>query len=82
MMTNVIVKYLSIDATVKINCKDYIINLSIYKDKLGVLLSDKIMIYTLVVSDTNELSAKPFCKINMKSSTTQGFMVLSTNFVW
>lgn len=69
------------DATVKINCKDYIVDLSIYKDKLGVLLSDKIMIYSLIVNDNNELTAKPFCKINMKSSC-QGFMVLSTNFMF
>lgn len=81
MMTSVIVKYLSQDATVKINCKDQIVDLSIYKDKLGVLLSDKIMIQSLIINDNNELNAKPFCKINMKNNC-QGFMVLSTNFMF
>jgi len=44
MMTQVVIRYLSIDASIRINCKDYILEVSIYKDRLGVLFKDRIMV--------------------------------------
>jgi len=81
MMTQVVVRYLSIDASIRINCKDYILEVSIYKDRIGVLFKDRIMVYAITQNENNEISQKAFCKINMKNSC-KGFIVTSNNFLF
>jgi len=80
-MTTVVIKYLKSDISLRINCKDHIYNISLYKDKLGILFGDKIIVYQLLLNDNNELSYKAICKINMKG-ICKGFNIATNSYLW
>ena len=66
LMTDVIIQHLITDMRVKIHCRDYIRKISLYKDKLAVLLSDKIVIYSVDPEDPTDMKYKIACKIPKK----------------
>ena len=53
-MTDVMIQHLSLDQKIRIRCKDFIKKVSVYKDKLAVQLSDKIIIYEMNVNQETE----------------------------
>lgn len=57
-LTEVIVHHLVTDKKVRIKCKDLIQNLSLYKNKLAVQLSDRVCIYESNVDDTVDMHFK------------------------
>jgi intraflagellar transport protein 122 len=54
-LTEVIVHHLGTDKKVRIKCKDLIRNLSLYKNKLAVQLSDRVCIYESSAEDSADM---------------------------
>ncbi|KAF5843203.1 intraflagellar transport protein [Dunaliella salina] len=50
-MTDVIIQHLITEQKVRIKCKDYVKKIAVYKDKLAVQLSSKVVIYELANPD-------------------------------
>lgn len=53
-MTEVIIQHLISDVKVRIKCRDLVKNLAIYKNRVAIQLTDKIVIYELVPDKTTE----------------------------
>ena len=47
-MTDVIIQHLITEQKVRIKCRDYVKKIAVYKDRLAVQLSDKVVIYELL----------------------------------
>ncbi|CUG87361.1 WD40 repeat-containing protein, putative [Bodo saltans] len=65
-MTEVVIQHLSTDKKSRVNCKDYVKKVAIYKDRLAVQLSDRIIIYELLADDQHELKVKEKERIRKK----------------
>eukprot|EP00331_Platyophrya_macrostoma_P014933 CAMPEP_0176470704 /NCGR_PEP_ID=MMETSP0127-20121128/40634_1 /TAXON_ID=938130 /ORGANISM="Platyophrya macrostoma, Strain WH" /LENGTH=96 /DNA_ID=CAMNT_0017865089 /DNA_START=16 /DNA_END=302 /DNA_ORIENTATION=+ len=65
-MTDVVIQQLSTDKKVRISCKDYVKKVAIYKDRLAVQLSDRIVIYDLICDDQHEMKYKEKDRIRKK----------------
>jgi len=63
MLTDIVIQHLVTDQKVRIKCKELVKKVSIYKDKLAVQLTDKILIYA---EDKNDLKYKIHKKIAKK----------------
>lgn len=65
-MTDVVIQQLSTDKKVRIACKDYVKKVAIYRDRLAVQLSDRIVIYELITDDQHEIKYKERERIRKK----------------
>ena len=64
LMTEVVVQNLTSEHKLRINCKDCVKKIAIYKDRLAVQLSDVIVVYELYYNDAKELDCRLKEKIN------------------
>ena len=63
-MTDVVVQHLISDKKVKIKCRDYVKLIAMYKDRLAVQLTDRIIIYELSnPRDADNMNYRVFTKI-------------------
>lgn len=79
LMTNVIIQHLVTEQKVKIKCRDLVKKISVYKERLAVQVSDRIIIYAVQSEDEQDLRYKTFKKINQKFNCSM--MVLTYNHV-
>ena len=59
-MTDMIIQHLSTEQKVRIKCRDLIKKISVYKDRLAVLLPEKIIIYAVSPDDENDMRYKSY----------------------
>eukprot|EP01038_Epipyxis_sp_PR26KG_P005400 gene5400-7484_t len=91
-LTEVIVHHLLTDKKVRIKCKDLIQNISVYKNKLAVQLSDRISVYESNADDSTDMHfrlrkekillntiAFGDPKLSGKTSTLKNLMIITTN---
>lgn len=64
LMTNVIIQHLATEQKVKIKCRDLVKKISVYKERLAVQVSDRIIVYSANPEDEQDLKYKTFKKIN------------------
>jgi len=63
-MTDVIIQHLVTEQKVRIKCRDYVKKIAVYKDRLAVQLSDRVVIYELLkAEDSYEMQYRVFKKI-------------------
>ena len=63
-MTDVIIQHLVTEQKVRIKCRDYVKKIAVYKDRLAVQLSDKVVIYELLKDeDSYEMHYRVSTKI-------------------
>ncbi|OMJ73010.1 hypothetical protein SteCoe_28414 [Stentor coeruleus] len=79
LMTNVIIQHLVTEQKVKIKCRDLVKKISIYKERLAVQVTDRIIIYAVQSEDEQDLRYKTYKKINQKIDCNM--MVLAFNHV-
>ena len=79
LMTNVIIQHLVTEQKVKIKCRDLVKKISVYKERLAVQVTDRIIIYAVQSEDEQDLRYKTFKKINQKLDCS--IMVLVYNHV-
>ena len=80
-MTDVVVQQLATEQKVRIKCKNYVKKIAIYKDRLAVLLPERLHIYELPPEDaSSELAPRLRDKIALKSECSQ-LLILSSHFV-
>lgn len=65
-LTDVIIQHLVTDSRVRIRCRDYIRKIALYKERLAVQLTDKIIIYSVSSEDEYDMKYKALKKINYK----------------
>ncbi|PIK43960.1 putative intraflagellar transport protein [Apostichopus japonicus] len=65
-MTDVIVQHLLTEQKVRLKCRDLVKKIAIYKNRLAVQLSDKIIIYELYSEDASDMHYRVKEKINQK----------------
>ncbi|KAJ8046678.1 hypothetical protein HOLleu_05441 [Holothuria leucospilota] len=65
-MTDVIVQHLLTDQKVRLKCRDLVKKIAIYKNRLAVQLSDRIIIYELYSEDAADMHYRVKEKINQK----------------
>lgn len=65
-MTDVVVQQLTTDRKLKFSCRDYIKKVAIYKERLAIQLSDRIVVYEIFFDDQFELRHKEKEKIRKK----------------
>ncbi|XP_018334742.1 intraflagellar transport protein 122 homolog, partial [Agrilus planipennis] len=65
-MTDVIIQHLLTEKKVKIKCRDLIKKIAIYKNRLAVQLSERVVIYELFSADVNGLHYRVKEKITQK----------------
>lgn len=64
LMTDVIIQHLITEQKVRIKCRDYVKKIAVYKDRLAVQLSDKVVIYELLKDeDSYEMHYRVSTKI-------------------
>ena len=78
-MTNVVIQHLVTEQKVKIKCRDLVKKVSVYKERLAVQVSDRIIIYAVQSEDEQDLRYKTFKKINLKVDCNM--LVLTYNHV-
>ena len=66
LMTDVIIQHLVTETRVKIRCRDHIKRISIYKDRLAVQLSEKLIVYTVNNEDPTDMKYKAYKKISRR----------------
>jgi intraflagellar transport protein 122 len=79
-MTNVVIQQLAAEKKLTIQCKDYVKKVAIYRDRLAVQLSDRVVIYELFQDDQFELRYKEREKIK-KNLDCSLLCVTSSNLV-
>ena len=65
-MTDVIIQHLITEQKVRIKCRDYVKKIAVYKDRLAVQLSDRIIIYELLHDDSYDMHYRVSTKIQKK----------------
>lgn len=65
-MTDVIVQHLINDHKVRIQCKDYVKKIAVYRSRIAVQLSDKVIIYKLANDENSDMSYKPLSRFKGK----------------
>ncbi|XP_022096034.1 intraflagellar transport protein 122 homolog isoform X1 [Acanthaster planci] len=65
-MTDVIIQHLITDQKVRIKCRDIVKKIAIYKHRLAVQLSDKIVVYELYSDDASDMHYRVKEKVNKK----------------
>jgi intraflagellar transport protein 122 len=65
-LTDVIIQHLVTDNRVRIRCRDFIKRMALYKERLAVQLTDKIIIYSVNPDDPYDMRYKALKKINYK----------------
>jgi len=65
-LTDVIIQHLVTDSRVRIRCRDYVKKIALYKERLAVQLTDKIIIYSVGNEEENDMKYKALKKINYK----------------
>ncbi|XP_072181762.1 intraflagellar transport protein 122 homolog [Diadema setosum] len=65
-MTDVIIQHLLTDQKVRIKCRDLVKKIAIFKHRLAVQLSDKIVVYELYSDDASDMHYRVKEKINKK----------------
>jgi len=63
LMTNVIIQHLATEQKVKIKCRDLVKKISVYKERLAVQISDRVIIYSANPEDEQDLKYNIFKKI-------------------
>ena len=66
MLTEIIIQHLMTDSRVRIRCRDFIKKLALYKERLAVLLTDKIIVYSTAEGDEQDMKYKAMKKIGYK----------------
>ena len=66
-MTDVIVQHLTTETRVRIKCKDYVKKIALFRDRLALLLSDKVVIYSVSGEDPLDMKYKALKKIPLKA---------------
>lgn len=79
-MTDIVIQHMQSGQKSRIKCKDQILKISIYKDRLGVALTDKTIIYESLLDDTGDIHYRIKEKIPKNLSETF-FHVTSMNIV-
>jgi intraflagellar transport protein 122 len=79
LMTNVIIQHLVTEQKVKIKCRDLVKKISVYKERLAVQVSDRIIVYAAHPEDEQDLKYKTYKKINQNFECNM--MVLTYNHV-
>ena len=54
-MTDVVIQHLTTDQRARIKCRDFVKKIAVYKDKLAVQLSDRIIVYELLPDEMGEM---------------------------
>ena len=80
LMTDVIIQHLVTETRVKIRCRDHIKRIAIYKDRLAVQLTEKLIVYTVNNEDPTDMKYKAYRKISKKIDCTQ-LLVLAHHLV-
>lgn len=57
-MTDVVIQQLTSDQRARIKCRDFVKKVSVYKDKLAVQLSDRLVLYELVPNESEDMQYK------------------------
>lgn len=65
-LTDVIIQHLVTDTRVRIRCRDYVKKIALYKERLAVLLTDKIIMYSVSADDEFDMKYKALKKIIYK----------------
>lgn len=65
-LTDVIIQHLVSDNRVRIRCRDYIKRIALYKERLAVQLTDKIIVYSATADDPYDMKYKALKKISYK----------------
>lgn len=65
-MTDVIVQNLINDHKVRIQCKDYVKKIAVYRSRIAVQLSDKVIIYQLANDENSDMNYKPLSRFKGK----------------
>lgn len=65
-LTDVIIQHLVTDSRVRIRCRDYIKRIALYKERLAVQLTDKIIVYSVAAEDPYDMKYKALKKISYK----------------
>jgi len=65
-LTDVIIQHLVTDTRVRIRCRDYVKKIAIFKERLAVLLTDKIILYGVSADDEFDMKYKALKKIVYK----------------
>ena len=65
-LTDIIIRHLGTDARVRIRCRDFVKKLALYKERLAVLLTDKIIVYSASEEDPCDMKYKAMKKIGYK----------------
>lgn len=79
-MTDVIVHHLGTEQKRRIRCKDYIKKIALWKDKLAVMLPDRVVVYALSSEDTSDMNYKMHAKIGRKMDC-QHFGVVDSHII-
>lgn len=66
VMTDVIIQHLVTEQKVRIRCKDCVKKIAVYRDRLAVQLSDKVLIYEVSHDDPLDMHYKNIEKIKQK----------------
>jgi intraflagellar transport protein 122 len=65
-LTDVIIQHLVTDSRVRIRGRDYVKKIALYKERLAVQLTDKIIVYSVGIEDEFDMKYKALKKINYK----------------
>jgi intraflagellar transport protein 122 len=66
MMTDIVIQLLTVERKLRIPCKDYVRKVAVYRDRLAVQLSERIVVYELFYDDQYELKYRVKERINKK----------------
>jgi intraflagellar transport protein 122 len=65
-LTDVIIQHLVTDTRVRIRCRDYVKKIALFKERLAVLLTDKIVLYGVSADDEFDMKYKALKKVVYK----------------
>ena len=65
-LTDVIIQHLVTDVRVRIRCRDYVKKIALYKERLAVQLTDKVILYSVSADDEYDMKYKALKKITYK----------------
>eukprot|EP00826_Nyctotherus_ovalis_P048259 TRINITY_DN5660_c0_g1_i7.p1 TRINITY_DN5660_c0_g1~~TRINITY_DN5660_c0_g1_i7.p1 ORF type:complete len:916 (+),score=268.90 TRINITY_DN5660_c0_g1_i7:716-3463(+) len=65
-LTDVIIQHLVTDVRVRIRCRDYVKKIALFKERLAVLFTDRIILYSVSADDEFDMKYKGIKKISYK----------------
>jgi intraflagellar transport protein 122 len=65
-MTDVVVQHLVTDDRTRIKCKDLVKKIAIYKDRLAIQLSDRVVLYELIEDGSSAVNYRPRNKLALQ----------------